>query len=226
MIYANKDVTVKKIERTHTQQIKHAKTSQYTIEFNPDVTILFQSFREVMEQISITTNHHKILFESRSVQTLSQLLTHYKNGLDYATVNAMVVSLAKQLTYLEKNGFSIIHFTLHDIIVVDEIRFLFANSSLIAPFTPANNKLDILQPLKSNKFMSPETLLINELPATLDYRAAYYSLGVLIAYVLLNIDINYAQLDPKLDPIIATPLYYGIKRSVVENPEDRYLLYV
>ena len=73
--------------------------------------------------------------------------------------------------------------------------------------------------------MSPETLLIKELPATLDYRAAYYSLGVLSAFVLLKVDINYKKLDPELDPIIATPIYWGIKRGVIKNPEDRYLLY-
>lgn len=226
MIYSNKDVTVEKIERTtNMSQLKHtSKSSQYTIKSNNK--ILFRSFCEIISQNIIKKEPPIILFESKSVQTLSQLLTHYKYGLDYATANAMVISLASQLSYLERNGFSIIHFTLHDIIVIDETRFLFANSSLIAPFTPANNKLDILQPLKSNKFMSPETLLIKELPAILDYRAAYYSLGVLIAHVLLNVDINYMQIDPMLDPIIATPLYFGIKRSVVKNPEDRYLLYV
>ena len=89
-----------------------------------------------------------------------------------------------------------------------------------------NHRMDIMRPLKPNKFMSPETLIIKELPATLDFRSSYYSLGVIAAYVLLKVNINYKKLDPELDPIIATPIYWGIKRGVVKKPEERYLLYI
>ena len=210
MIYSNKDVSIEK------------QNDDYIIACNNP--ILLESFKDVLGDIASMRDETSLTTRAKSMQTLTQFLTHYKYGLDYSTVNAMIVSLAKQMTFLERNGFGIIHFSLHDIILVNDSRFFFANSSLVAPIY--NQRMDILRPLKPNKFMSPETLMIKELPATLDYRSSYYSLGVIVAYVLLKVNINYKKLDPELDPIIATPIYWGIKRGVVKNPEERYLLYI
>ena len=210
MIYSNKDVSIEK------------RDDDYIIASNNP--ILLRSFGDVLYDISSSKDQSKLVVRAKSIQTLAQLLTHHKYGLDYSTVNAMIVSLAKQITFLEKNKFGIIHLSLHDIIVVNDSRFFFANPSLVSPIY--NQQMDIMRPLKPNKFMSPETLLIKQLPATLDYRSSYYSLGVLVAYVLLKVNINYKKLDPELDPIIATPIYWGIKRGVVKAPEERYLLYI
>jgi len=210
MIYSNKDVSIEK------------QNDNYIINCNNP--ILLESFGDVLTGLSSSKDDKTLIARAKSVQTLAQLLTHYKYGLDYSTVNAMIVSLAKQITFLERNKYGIVHFSLHDIIVVNDSRFFFANSSLVSPIY--NGRMDILRPLKPNKFMSPETLLIKELPATLDYRSSYYSLGVISAYVLLKVNINYKKLDPELDPIIATPLYWGIRRSVIKDPNSRFLLYI
>lgn len=210
MIYSNKDVSIEK------------QNDNYIINCNNP--ILLESFGDVLAGLSSSKDGKTLIARAKSIQTLSQLLTHHKYGLDYSTVNAMIVSLAKQITFLERNKYGIVHFSLHDIIVVNDSRFFFANSSLVSPIY--NGRMDILRPLKPNKFMSPETLLIKELPATLDYRSSYYSLGVISAYVLLKANINYKKLDPELDPIIATPLYWGIKRGVVKDPNSRFLLYI
>ena len=210
MIYSNKDVSIEK------------QNDNYIINCNNP--ILLESFGDVLAGLSSSKDDKTLIARAKSVQTLAQLLTHYKYGLDYSTVNAMIVSLAKQITFLERNKYGIVHFSLHDIIVVNDSRFFFANSSLVSPIY--NGRMDILRPLKPNKFMSPETLLIKELPATLDYRSSYYSLGVISAYVLLKVNINYKKLDPELDPIIATPLYWGIRRSVIKDPNSRFLLYI
>ena len=210
MIYSNKDVSIEK------------QNDNYIINCNNP--ILLESFGDVLAGLSSSKDDKTLIARAKSIQTLAQLLAHYKYGLDYSTVNAMIVSLAKQITFLERNKYGIVHFSLHDIIVVNDSRFFFANSSLVSPIY--NGRMDILRPLKPNKFMSPETLLIKELPATLDYRSSYYSLGVISAYVLLKVNINYKKLDPELDPIIATPLYWGIKRSVIKDPNSRFLLYI
>jgi hypothetical protein len=210
MIYSNKDVSIEK------------QNDNYIINCNNP--ILLESFGDVLAGLSSSKDGKTLIARAKSIQTLAQLLTHHKYGLDYSTVNAMIVSLAKQITFLERNKYGIVHFSLHDIIVVNDSRFFFANSSLVSPIY--NGRMDILRPLKPNKFMSPETLLIKELPATLDYRSSYYSLGVISAYVLLKVNINYKKLDPELDPIIATPLYWGIKRSVIKDPNSRFLLYI
>ena len=210
MIYSNQDVAIKK------------QDDHYIIEC--DNPILLESFNDVLTNLikpGLTTSTS---FRAKTVETLEEMLARYKYGLDYSTVNAVIVSLAKQISFLERNNFGIIHFTLQDVIVVNSSRFIFVNSSLVAPIY--NHRMDIMRPLKPNKFMSPETLIIKELPATLDFRSSYYSLGVIAAYVLLKVNINYKKLDPELDPIIATPIYWGIKRGVVKKPEERYLLYI
>ena len=210
MIYFNQNVTINK------------QDNDYII--TCDNPTLLESFNDVLSNLIKSHEKAKTVFLAKNVETLAEMLKRYKYGLDYSTVNALIVSLAKQITFLERNNFGIIHFTLQDVIVVNESRFIFANSSLVAPIY--NHKMDIMRPLKPNKFMSPETLIIKELPATLDFRSSYYSLGVIAAYLLLKVNINYKKLDPELDPIIATPIYWGIKRGVMKNPEERYLLYI
>ena len=210
MIYSNQDVAIKK------------QDDHYIIEC--DNPILLESFNDVLTNLIKPDSTTSTSFRAKTVETLEEMLARYKYGLDYSTVNALIVSLAKQISFLERNNFGIIHFTLQDVIVVNGSRFIFVNSSLVAPIY--NHRMDIMRPLKPNKFMSPETLMIKELPATLDFRSSYYSLGVIAAYVLLKVNINYKKLDPELDPIIATPIYWGIKRGVVKNPKDRYLLYI
>ena len=210
MIYSNQDVAIKK------------QNDHYIIEC--DNPILLESFNDVLNNLVKPHATTTTSFRAKTVETLEEMLARYKYGLDYSTVNALIVSLAKQISFLERNNFGIIHFTLQDVIVVNGSRFIFVNSSLVAPIY--NHRMDIMRPLKPNKFMSPETLIIKELPATLDFRSSYYSLGVIAAYVLLKVNINYKKLDPELDPIIATPIYWGIKRGVVKTPEERYLLYI
>ena len=210
MIYSNQDVAIKK------------QDDHYIIEC--DNPILLESLNDVLTNLIKPQATTTTVFRAKTVETLEEMLARYKYGLDYSTVNALIVSLAKQISFLERNNFGIIHFTLQDVIVVNDSRFIFVNSSLVAPIY--NHRMDIMRPLKPNKFMSPETLMIKELPATLDFRSSYYSLGVIAAYVLLKVNINYKKLDPELDPIIATPIYWGIKRGVVKKPEERYLLYI
>ena len=210
MIYSSGGTTVEKRE------------GGYVVEC--DNPVLLQSCRETIADMAGETGEASMRFDAKSVQTLAQLLSHNRYGLDYPTVNALVASLAQQLMFLEKNGYGVIHYSLHDVIAVNESRFFLASGLLIAQMQSGD--LDIVRPLKASRFMSPETLLIHEVPAALDHRAAYYSLGVLAAFVLLKVDVNYKNLDPELDPIVATPIYCGIKRGVVDDPGRRYLLYI
>lgn len=217
MIYSGKHISVEKLN-----------THKYIITSHILHNILFKSISHVLDNNKLLSSFDYsdtlITITSTSVQTLSQLLSHHSHGVDYTTAQHMMNCLSKQQQFLENNGYGVIHYTLHDIIVINNSLFILMNDSLISRFINNSNNMKIVKPLKPNKFMSPETLSINALPAILDYRCAYYSLGVLITFILLKDDINYENKEDVLKKIISTPLYFSIKRSVVKDPADRYLL--
>ena len=108
-------------------------------------------------------------------------------------------------------------------------NFFYMNTKYLLPIK--ENKLEITIPfLKNNPFLSPELLNIKEIPSHVNKKSIYYSIGVLISYVINSslIKNKYTQEDiiNNLDTIYQTKLYYAVIRCFNENSQDRFLLYI
>ena len=74
--------------------------------------------------------------------------------------------------------------------------------------------------------MSYEQILVKSIPCKLTTRACYYSFGVLASFILLNLDINYDNIEQVLQPINDTPIYFFIKRCVTVKTNERFLFFI
>ena len=81
--------------------------------------------------------------------------------------------------------------------------------------------------------MDLEINKLTTLPSKIDYRCAYYSLGVLLVFCLLN---NYLlvgneqksveEVESILSPLKNTKIYWFLKRCLDSNIEKRLLLLI
>ena len=82
-------------------------------------------------------------------------------------------------------------------------------------------------------FSNPEIIKLTTLPAEINYKCCYYSLGVLVVFCLLN---NYLlvgneiksveEIENIIKPLLNTKIYWFIKRCLYENIDKRQLLLI
>jgi serine/threonine protein kinase len=82
-------------------------------------------------------------------------------------------------------------------------------------------------------FSSPELLELKTLPAKIDYRTSYYSLGALLTYFLLNKYLFLGNeimrekvIEKWLQPIFYTKVYWFLKRCLKEKSNERILFFI
>ena len=110
-----------------------------------------------------------------------------KNNMLISDVSNMVRSLSDQLKYLISIEYrTIIGYNPSDIIVINDEKFAFIGSELVANID-TDKGYTISSPFStSDFFVSPELLKIKELPSYVHFKTAYFSLALLIIYMLLG----------------------------------------
>ena len=161
------------------------------------------------------------------------LLKNKKNKLGYKQSETLFIFFQNLIKSLEKDNCSNLLININDIMVINPRmaipNFFYMNTKYLLPIK--ENKLEITIPfLKNNHFLSPELLNIKEIPSYINKKSIYFSIGVLISYVINSTIFkkNYTQEDiiDNLDTIYQTKLYYAVIRCFNKSPEDRFLLYI
>lgn len=193
---------------------------------------------------STDENYKMIKFKAESVKTFSQYLHDYevrtgRKSLLVSDAAKMIRSLVQQLTYLlEKTSSTIIGYTPEEIIVINEEKFAFLGSELVANFDEDTEQATISCPYSSNDFFfSPEIIKIKEIPAYIHYKTAYFSLACLIIYAILGDDefyveyLRHKQIEKIIEyldkhPIKQTKIYWLLSRCLVEEPNNRSIILI
>ena len=193
---------------------------------------------------STDEDYKTITFKAASVKTLKVYLRDYyilsgRKALLVADSAKMIRTLVKQLTYLiDKTISTVIGYNPNDIIVINEETFVFLDSELVVNFDLDISKAMISCPFSPNDFFfSPEMLMIKKLPAFIHYKTSYFSFACLIVYSLLGNDefykeyLNHKQpikILNELDnhPIKQTRLYWFLSRCLVEDPNNRSIIFI
>jgi serine/threonine protein kinase len=151
----------------------------------------------------------------------------------------MIKCLCEQLEYLHKNNLAFYGFDMDDIIVINETQFIIINNKYIQTIDSSNSSLTFYSPFSKPYFSSPELKNLKCLPANIDYRTSYYSLGALIVFYLFDYklpsendtkrenqeDEDEAE-DKVFESILNTKLYWFLKRCLNDNPKKRILLFL
>ena len=219
----------------------------FKIEFKTSSYSLINSLinTRIIRSGSTDDMYKTIEFKALSVRTLEQYMKYNmkrqgKNNILISDLAKMVKTLSEQLKYLiEKESCTIIGYNPADIIVINDEKFAFLGSELVANIDTEGNNLATINYPFSHKdfFISPELFNIKELPSKINYKMAYFSFGLLLIYVLVGDDEFYKNyLKDKNTtnilevlnnhPIKNTRLYWLLSRCLVEEPNNRSILLI
>ena len=210
--------------------------------------IVFSSYSEPLiksivqskqiDDISVYKDYRTIEFTATSVQTY----TEFRDGGDLFDLNGvkrmsyeatlrLTSSLATQLKYLfEKQSSCFYLLNTDNLIVIDGNKFVYMSNEHLAKLTPDGNAMFIIQPFSCRtNFVSPELRRITCIPAKVDYRSIYYSLGSLALHCLSGNDClseNFDKDDAVLGELKGTKLYAMLRRCLAEDPCERSILFI
>jgi hypothetical protein len=194
---------------------------------------------------STDDTYKSITFKASSVETLEQYqkyktIIHGTKNLLVSDVAKMVRTLSMQLNYLIENESStILGYHPADIIVINDEKFAFIGSELVAKIDSEGEGMATISCPFSAKdfFVSPELLNIKEIPSKVHFKTAYFSLGLLLIYMLLADDefyIDYlkhkhsGKIINSLNnhPIKDTRIFWLLSRCLVEDPKKRSIILI
>lgn len=168
------------------------------------------------------TTFHKCYFHAHSISFLSSKTTQ--------TTIQMIVSLAKQQTYLQTIGqLGFYCLCYDDILVIDNSIFICINFGSVQQINDSGI-MTFQFPFEKNnvnEFYSPEIEKINSLPSKVSHKVFHYSLGALVIFCLFGKRIQYGEdIDVILIPIKYTKLYWFLLRLLCDDVEDRDCIFI
>lgn len=192
------------------------KNKRFNIEFKtPQYALINSIIKTHLIPNSYTDENYRVLtFKAQSVKLLTDFnreyeFKHGKKPFLVSDIAKVIRTLVRQLQYLiEKEYCTIIGYNQDDILVINDEKFAFLGSELIANLDSNmindtisdDRKSDedyhlnptlatIYCPYNTNDFFfSPELLKIKVIPSTVHYKIAYFSLGCLLLSLLLGHD--------------------------------------
>jgi hypothetical protein len=234
------------------------QTSIFRIEFAyPSPSLIRSLVKTKLIQGATSTGDYKtIQFKATSVKSFAQFQSDLKAAtgapnLPIGIAAHMTGSLTQQLKYLvSTESRTIIGYATEHIIVINDKKFAYLGSEFVSEIEAViqdhnnddnhdnHNKTQICYPFSpTDFFVSPELLKITDLPSHVHYKTAYFSMGCLIIYALLNNTDFYTEYleDRQVDkiitalhphPINGTKLYWLLSRCLLEDPERRTILLI
>lgn len=219
---------------TTTYKIGHTlKTNSYTLTIqNGSTHEIYKSITETNILSNVfyddTNNEEIIMFTGETVKPLSVILKEGK--LTNQQIIKMIYDLSKQIAYLEINLMSFYGYNLDDILVINNNTFFVASTKHLISINAKDYYIYFYKPIIKPYFSSPELNELTKLPAKIDYRSSYYSLGALILFCSTNIYIFAEQTEENreesLESINYTKPYWFLKRCFNEDCKKRILLFI
>ena len=140
-----------------------------------------------------------------------------KKHLDYHQSLQLSMCLAVQMATLAVINKGVLFFSDKDITILDDEWYLLSNLDNIVPIVSENTVM-LSHPISFQGFLSPEIKNISELPFKTNISCSYYSLALMV--------IDALGINPSLDQIAESKLYYFLTRCLEENPENRFILFI
>jgi hypothetical protein len=222
-------------------------TNLYSILFHtPCETIIKSCIKtKIIVGASVSSDYKTLKFKAHSIKTFKQFqeeqrLIHGAPNISVQISAKMIENLASQLNYIiTTHNESILGYNTENIIVIDDCKFLYLSHGNLSPIN-SKGIIRLTFPFSQNDFyMSPEQAKINELPSYIHFKTAYYSLAALIVDKLSipNEDIFEEEEENKtfhektinqLERLFIkdTKLYGVLKRSLVEEPKERSIIFI
>ena len=197
-----------------------------------------QLYSSILRSNILTSTLHDrrkniIYFTADIVQTLPEYIKSRPNGrMSEKECAKLIYNLTTQIQCLEENNYILYGYDLNDIVVINESTFIDASSEYILPLDLETNMITFYSPNMKPFFSNPELIKLTKLPSSIHFKSSYYSLGVLVAFCILNKNllqngvISDNELETIIEPIRHTKVYWFIKRCLNKRYEQRVMLFV
>lgn len=220
--------------------IKDSKTGYYGLK---DLDLLKKSicesgFFKIENKQQQSSNVIWFKEKYQNIQTLEQYLNKIKNKSDdvigknlLQSIEMLVQDISRQIKFLESIGKTLISINLNDIIVINNIFFLFVNEFKVCNICSENNYALAYMPIPTSDYIAPE-IISNKLvlPMKFHISSCYWSLASLALDIIFDfkLDSNYEydKLKILIKPIIFSPLYGFIFRCIEKDVNDRSLIII
>ena len=210
---------------------KIANTNKYTLYIKGEYKEqLYESLINLLPNVFYDEYDNKIIFLATSVMRIA---LNGKTCEKNEKIVHMINTLTNQMETLRmKSRLFFYGLDLTDILVINKNIFIIVNTNNLIELDKCQ-KATFTNPFELPYFSSPELLEIKSLPAEIDYRASYYSLGALIIYYLTNEYLfignevmREANIEKCLQPLLNTKVYWFLKRCIKSKCEERILLFI
>lgn len=200
---------------------------------------IYESLKNIIPDFFYEDCDENLIFLATTVVNLALFKEQQKDKKDEKDENVIHVInwLTIQIERLRINSNLIFYgLDLNDILVINNNIFIIVNSNNLIEMNEnrnSNSKITFFSPFELPYFSSPELLNITSLPAEIDYRVSYYSLGALIIYYLTNKYLflgnevmREKDIEICLQPFLNTKVYWFLKRCIKSDCEKRILLFI
>lgn len=216
---------------------KDEYNSKYKIEFNEPSISLINSiiYCKILPGLTVEPDYRTIHFKATSLKILSNLknqrIKSQTNLGDCDAILKLCYYLSFQLKYtIIKQNKCFINYDINKIIIIDKNKFFYlSNKSLfsIDTLTEPKEYIQITNSFKKTEFTSPELMEIMNIPASINYKTIYYSLGLVIICLLKqNLNNNEITNDEVVNLIEGTKLHKLLKGLLEIDISKRRLLYL
>ena len=170
--------------------------------------------------------------------------------MDCDIIFNIILSLTLQLKNLINDKVCFYKYDINNMLVIDNNTFIYVSLSDLLNINNEQNVIISNPFLKNNaNLLSPELLLIDNIPSSIHYKSIYWSLGMLIIYCMCNTHMNdnniniinnnllhlseiktqherHKLLNQELYFIKETKLFYFLERCMTINANERKIVYL
>jgi hypothetical protein len=204
----------------------------YKLKINGDYAEnLYNVIIKMLKACHLDNETNTVFISAENIIPFKQYIIEQQNKrLSHQTCVKLIDDLSKQILYLYKFGYTFYGFDIDDILIIDN-NFIFCSTQYLYPLY--HDKIIFVSPIKQPYFSNPELYKLTSLPAEISHKSCYYSLGLLVSFVLLNSHLLVTheiktpdQIDKIINPLYNTKIYWFIKRCLDEDVTKRILLLI
>jgi hypothetical protein len=192
---------------------------------------LYYIIEKMIKSSNYDDDTNSIFFSAENVIPLKKYILDQKNKkISYATCIKLIHDLSKQLFCLNNLGYGIYGFDINDILIIDNIFILCSTQYLLEL---ENNNIIFTSIIKKPYFSNPELFKLTSLPSKVNHKCSYYSLGLLVIFLLMNKYLlvgneikTTEEINKIIQPLYNTKIYWFLKRCLDDDINNRKLLLV
>ena len=194
--------------------------------------ILYSSILLLLRHAFHNKIRSSVFITCEKIRSLSEYLLENDELLSYEKILNIIHTLSIQINFLYDKKYGFYGIDLNDVIVINDDIFIIINNEKLLKLDKHDDDNELLiinKMINVPLFNNPEILQIQELPAKINHKCIYYSLGLLIIYCMFGKfkveKEKEMEISENIKSISSTKLYFFLERCL-NNLDERCLLFV